>query len=288
VARYIHFGNMQCMLPFVDINCAALNPGIFESELFGYEAGSFTGGLPKGQKGKLDIAKGGTVFLDEIAELPTDLQAKLLRVIQEKEFYRVGGLRKIKTDIRIICATNVDLFTRMEQGAFRKDLYYRLKVGHLVIPPLRERTEEILPLARMFLNKFACKRGKRFSGICDSAAQIMLTYDWPGNVRELRNAMEWVAFMHDGVEVKPSHLGVLKQAITKSIFPDNSPSPVLDPEHFSLPSEGLDIEGFFSKIVLQALEMHNRNKTKAARYLGISWRSLDCRLARLRKQQNMK
>lgn len=284
IARHIHFGNIQSMPPFVDINCAALNPSIFESELFGYEAGSFTGGLPKGQKGKLDIAVGGTIFFDEIAELPIDLQAKLLRVIQEKEFYRVGGLRKIKTNVRIICATNVDIQASVEQGTFRKDLYYRLNVGHLVIPPLRERTEEILPLAGMFLNEFALKRGKRFRGINDQASKILLSYNWPGNVRELRNAMEWVAFMHDGVELKPSHLGVLKHSKINSLLPENNLPPVLDPEYFSLPAEGLDMEGFFNKIVLRAMEMHNGNKTKTARYLGASKRSLDCRLVRLKKK----
>lgn len=286
VARQIHFENLRETAPFVDVNCAALHPGIFESELFGYEAGAFTGGLPGGQKGKLDIATGGTIFLDEITELPIELQAKLLRVIQEKEFYRVGGLRKIKTDVRIICATNLDIQERVEQGTFRKDLYYRLNVGHITIPPLRNRTEDILPLAGMFLEEFARRRGKRFRSISRQASEIMRSYNWPGNVRELRNAMEWVVLMHDDFELKPLHLGILQQSKIKTSFAENNVPPVLDSVNFTLPAQGLDIEGFYNKILYRTLEMCGGNKTRAARYLGISRRSLQCRLNRAEKSNS--
>lgn len=281
VARYIHFGNSDVTTPFVDINCAALTPGIFESELFGYEAGAFTGGLPKGQRGKLDIAKGGTIFLDEITELSIELQAKLLRAIQEKEFYRVGGLKKIKTDVRIICATNIDIEKKIEKGAFRQDLFYRLNVGRLFMPPLRERTEDIIPLASMFLNNFAKKRKKRFSKISDSAANILLSYQWPGNVRELKNVMELITLVHDDVELKPSHLGILSQIKTKKSSPE-SVFPAIDPENFSLPAGGLNIESYFNEIIRRAYKMHNGNKTETARYLGISRSSLYCHLKRLK------
>ena len=137
IAKIIHYGSMAEPGPFIDINCTAITPSLFESELFGYEAGSFTGGAVRGQRGKLDMAMGGTLFLDEIAEIPSELQAKLLRVIEERSFYRVGGLKKIKTDIRIVAATNLDFEKRIEEGLFRKDLYYRLKVGQIIIPPLR-------------------------------------------------------------------------------------------------------------------------------------------------------
>lgn len=283
IARQIHFGNLRVTTPFVDINCAALNPGVFESELFGYEAGTFTGGLPGGQKGKLDIATGGTIFLDEITELPVDLQAKLLRVIQERDFYRVGGLRKIKTDVRIICATNVDIQERVEQGSFRKDLFYRLNVGRIIIPPLRNRTEDILPLSGMFLEEFARRRGKRFRRISRQASEIMLSYNWPGNVRELRNAMEWVVLMHDDFELKPLHLGILQQPKTNTPFDSDKLQPVVDPANFALPAGGLDIEDYYNKILFRALEMHSGNKTRAARYLGISRRSLQCRINRAEK-----
>ena len=139
IARLVHFGSGELPAgsgPFVDINCAAIAPHLFESELFGYEAGAFTGSLARGQKGKLDAAAGGTLFLDEIGEMPSELQAKLLRVIQEREYYRVGGLKKIKADVRIICATNMDLAKNIEKGVFRRDLYYRLKVGHILLQPL--------------------------------------------------------------------------------------------------------------------------------------------------------
>lgn len=285
VARYIHFGRSDVTTPFVDINCAALTPGIFESELFGYEAGSFTGGLPKGQKGKLDIAKGGTIFLDEITELSVDLQAKLLRVIQEKEFYRVGGLKKVKTDSRVICATNIDIQEKVRIGAFRQDLFYRLNVGSLYIPPLRERPEDIIPLADMFLKKFSKQRKKHFSKISDSAANILLSYKWPGNVRELRNIIELITLVHDDVEIKPSHLDVLMQGKIKQIAPGGA-VPAIDPVNFSLPPGGMDIESYFDEIVRRAYEMHRGNKTETARYLGISRSSLYCHLKRIKNESS--
>lgn len=287
VARYIHFGNQEVTTPFIDINCPALNPSIFESELFGYEAGAFTGGLPAGQKGKLDMAAGGTIFFDEIAELSKDLQAKLLRFIQEREFYRVGGLKKIKADVRIICATNADIEKGIKQGTFRQDLFYRLNVGRFYIPPLRKRREEILPMADALLAEYAQKRGKRFTRISDSAAKEFLSYSWPGNVRELKNVIEWVTFMHDGAEVKPSHLGILPvPGLGRSLpLPESSRSPT--PDEISLPPGGFDIESFVEKIVCRALEMHNGNKAKTARYLGISRHALYCRIERMRRTRQV-
>ena len=283
VAKYIHYGGLNIEKPFIDVNCAALTTNLFESELFGYESGAFTGGLPRGQKGKLDLASGGTIFFDEITEIPIELQAKLLRVIQEKEFYRVGGLRKIRIDIRIICATNENIEKKLKEGLFRKDLYYRLNVGRLVIPPLRERKEEILPLATDFLRYYSYKKEKSFSNISDLAAKLLLSYSWPGNVRELKNAMEWVTVMHDDSMLKPSHLEILKQNENACLSAKDS-TPAMGPDNFVLPPEGLDLEKFFNKIIIQALDTHKGNKTKAARYLGISRRSLQCRVDRIDKQ----
>ncbi|MHB1418770.1 MAG: sigma-54-dependent transcriptional regulator [Bacillota bacterium] len=289
IAKIIHFGNMDEIGPFVDINCAALTGSLFESELFGYEGGSFTGGLAKGQKGKLDLASGGTLFLDEIGEIPLELQGKLLRVIQEKEFYRVVGLKKIKTDVRLICATNVDLEKKVGEGSFRKDLYFRLKVGHLVIPPLRQRPEDILPLAKMFLDEFSTQRGKRFKHLHQQAARMLLEYPWPGNVRELRNSIDWVAFMHDDDELKPEHLGVLtmdkKDTVTKQSGIDGNCFPVINPDFFALPEERLPLEEYVDRIVHKSLELNQGNKTNTARYLGISRSSLYCRLKRLEETQ---
>jgi two-component system response regulator AtoC len=280
IARIIHHGARQDPAPLVDVNCAALTGSLFESELFGYDPGAFTGGLAKGQKGKLDLARGGSVLLDEVGEIPLDLQGKLLRVIQEKEFYRVGGLKKVPADVRIICATNADLGRRVEQGAFRKDLFYRLKVGHIVIPPLRRRREEILPLAELFLRELAASKGRRFKTIEPAAAELLRAYDWPGNVRELRNTMEWIAFMHDDDTVKPAHLGGLAKGLPPLAGGEPAAGTVINPAAFDLPDAGFSLEDYVDRIVRQALAACRGNKTAAARYLGISRRSLYCRLAK--------
>jgi len=281
ISRLIHHGDMTAQEPFVDLNCAALTAGLFESELFGYEPGSFTGGLTKGQKGKLDLAQGGTLLLDEVGEIPLELQGKLLRVIQEKEFYRVGGLKKIKTDVRIICATNADLEQRVEQGTFRRDLFFRLNVGRIDILPLRERTDDIIPLTEMFLRQFAEQKGKRFRRVSPSAANLLLAYDWPGNVRELRNTMELTVLMYDDVELKPMHLHLLQKVVpTSAPFFVHLNSQTLDPKHFFLPAAGIDLEEFIDRIVHQSLELCHGNKTEAAKHLGISRRSFYCRLER--------
>jgi DNA-binding NtrC family response regulator len=280
IARIIHHGEMREQTPFVDVNCAALTASLFESELFGYESGAFTGGLTKGQKGKLDLAQGGTLFLDEVGEIPLELQGKLLRAIQEREFYRVGGLKKIKTDVRIVCATNAKLEQRVEQGTFRRDLFYRLKVGQLYIPPLRERKEEIQPLAELFLHQFAVRKKRRFQRISQGAAELLQAHNWPGNVRELRNIIEWATFMHDDSELKPGHLGYLLNAGPALTAAREDCAGVLNPLEFALPAGGFSLEAFIDRIVRQALEKYNGNKTAAARYLDISRRSLYCRLER--------
>ncbi|MHB1041778.1 MAG: sigma-54-dependent transcriptional regulator [Eubacteriales bacterium] len=287
IARYIHYGKGNVTTPFVDINCAAITPNLFESELFGYEAGSFTGGIPKGQKGKLDLAQGGTLFLDEVTEMPTDLQAKLLRVLQEKEFYRVGGLKKLKTDLRIICATNVEIEKKVEQGAFRRDFYYRLNVGRIYLPPLRERAEDIIPLARMFLDNFAQEKGKSFKEISKEAANFLSSYRWPGNVRELKNTMEWVVLMWDGPVLKTSHLGILKNEKTPDIAREIYGTGVIDPDNFSLPWGGLSLNEYTNKVIIKALKMNNGNKTETAKYLGMSRRSLYCRLKSLKNNSEL-
>ncbi|NPV90637.1 MAG: sigma-54-dependent Fis family transcriptional regulator [Firmicutes bacterium] len=278
VAKIIHYGNLENPTPFVDINCAALTSNLFESELFGYEAGAFTGGLVKGQKGKLDLAQGGTLFLDEVGEIPLELQGKLLRVIQEREYYRVGGLKKVKTDVRIICSTNVNLEAAVEKGAFRKDLYYRLKVGHLRLPPLRQRPEEILPLANIFLKEMTRQRGKRFKRIGRAASELLAAHAWPGNVRELRNLIEWAVFMYDEEELKPIHLKGLGAGRPAAVETVSERMNQIEPMNFTLPPGGLSLEEYNNRIIDRALKMHRGNKTETARYLGISRRSLYSRL----------
>jgi DNA-binding NtrC family response regulator len=271
IARLVHFGEGSASLPFIDLNCAALVPQIFESELFGYEAGAFTGSLAKGQRGKLDLAAGGTLFLDEITEMPLELQSKLLRVLQEKEFYRVGGLKKIRTDIRIICATNTNIVEKVEQGTFRRDLFYRLNVGHICLPPLRERREEIVLLAELFLSRYSREKEKQFKALGKEAARMLLAHNWPGNIRELKNAIELAVSLYDDTQLKPEHLDSLlwqqgRQAGGQAVM---------------APSGRMPLRQNTDKLIIEALEMHRGNKTHAANYLGISLRTLHRHLQHL-------
>lgn len=289
IAQIIHCGDglKKPAGALVDINCAAIPGNLFESELFGYEGGAFTGGLTRGQKGKLDAAAGGTLFLDELAELPPEMQAKLLRVIEKKEYYRVGGLKKIKADVRIVCATNVDLNKRMEEGDFRQDLYYRLKVGHIVIPPLRQRRQDIVPLARMFIRKFAGEKGKSFTDLSPEAVSVLEAYDWPGNVRELKNVMEWIVFMYDEAEVKLRHLETIVRGDARAAGGDAAPcagNNIILP----LPPEGCSFKEYNDRIVQAVLAFHNGNQTAAAAYLGLSLRAFCYRLEQMRRRDSAK
>lgn len=271
VAKMIHYGNWQDPRPFIDINCATLTAALFESELFGYEAGAFTGSSHKGQRGKLDLAHGGTLFLDEIAEIPLELQGKLLRVLQERSFYRVGGLKKHQVDVRLIFATNADLQIKVKEGKFREDLYYRLKVGHIDIPPLRQRKEEILPLAQMFLEEFTRQKKKKISGINREAAKLLEEYPWPGNIRELRNVIEWVTFMYDNTELMPTHFEILTFT---SAFSDHGNPHKGSNRNFPLPVWEPPLEEYVRRIIMKALEFFSGNKSETAKYLGISRRSI--------------
>lgn len=286
IARIIHYGDKVTSEsgPLIDLNCAAIPASLFESELFGYESGSFTGSLSRGQKGKLDAAAGGTLFLDEIAEMPVDMQAKLLRVIETKEYYRVGGLKKIKADIRIICATNVDLDKRMAEGAFRPDLYYRLKVGHLTVPALRERRQDIVPLAAMFLQDFAQKKGKRFTEISADAARLLENYDWPGNVRELKNIIEWIVFMFDNHELTTQHLAKLVRV--NPIEEAGHQASDAEAAYFQIPfpSSGFSLKDYTDLIIRKVLAAHDGNQSATARYLDITLRALCYRLENMRKK----
>ncbi len=189
IARAIHFASKRKDMPFVSVNCMALNPGVLESELFGHEKGSFTGAVAR-RRGRFEMAHGGTLFLDEIGELSLDLQVKLLRVLQERTFERVGGTEAVHVDIRLLTATNRELAAAVEQGAFREDLYYRLNVVQVHMPPLRERREDIPLLAVHFLNHYARENSKEVTGFTPEALEFLSAYEWPGNVRQLENTME--------------------------------------------------------------------------------------------------
>src|SRR5512138_1207842 len=189
VARAIHFSGERGDRPFVAVSCAALAETLLESELFGHEKGAFTGAVAQ-RKGKFELADGGTLFLDEIGDVSAKLQADLLRVLQERRFFRVGGTTEIQVDVRVIAATNRDLQTEVREGRFRDDLYYRLNVINVRIPPLRERREDVPLLAQEFLDRLAHELGREVSGISDEALKLLIDHDWPGNVRELENAIE--------------------------------------------------------------------------------------------------
>lgn len=256
VARAIHGASARAARPWIAINCAALTESLLESELFGHERGAFTGAVTL-KKGKLEMADGGTVFLDEIGELPFTLQAKLLRVLQEREFERVGGTRSIRVNLRIIAATNRDLRTEVARGAFRKDLFYRLDVVTLPVPPLRERRDDVPLLASYFLARFAPGAGREITGISDRARACLLGYDWPGNVRELQNAMERAVVLGAGNRIRPEDL----------------PDQILD----TAPAAAVSASGFHgsvkerkAEVVLAAIEACGGNMTAAAKRLQLN------------------
>ena len=201
VARAIHSASARREKPLIKVNCAALPAGLVESELFGHEKGAFTGAINR-RIGRFELAAGGTIFLDEIGEIPLDVQAKLLRILQEREFERLGGSQTIKVDVRIIAATNRDLLKAVRERTFREDLYYRLSVFPLQIPPLRDRKDDIPPLAHFLVNKFAARVGKRIDGMDQDTMSLLLAYSWPGNVRELENVIERAVILASGSKLK--------------------------------------------------------------------------------------
>jgi two-component system, NtrC family, response regulator AtoC len=205
VADALHAGSPRRGKPFVKINCAAIPETLLESELFGFEEGAFTGAT-KLRKGKFELADGGSLFLDEIGDLSLDTQAKLLRVLQERELTRLGGARPVKADVRIIAATNKDIAQMIQKGTFREDLYYRMSVITIALPPLRERTEDIGLLAGHFLQQFNATYGKRINGFTDGVRQVLLAHHWPGNVRELKNCMERAVIFCEGEELSEEDL----------------------------------------------------------------------------------
>jgi transcriptional regulator with GAF, ATPase, and Fis domain len=205
VARAIHINSARESRPFVRVNCAALAPGVLESELFGHEKGSFTGAMAR-RLGRFEMADGGTLFLDEVGDLPSDVQVKLLRVLQEREFERVGGSETIKVDVRVVSATHRDLEKQIADGTFREDLYYRLNVFPIVLPPLRDRASDIAVLAEHFVQKYAPAAGKPVRGLDAGAVAALSGYAWPGNVRELENVIERALILARGAEITAADL----------------------------------------------------------------------------------
>ncbi len=270
IARYIHNKSDRFLKAFVGINCAAINIDLLESELFGYERGAFTGGLQEGKKGKIELADGGTFLFDEISNLLPSAQMKLLRFHEEKEFYSVGGTHKKKVDIRIITATNKRLEHLVKAGKFREDLYYRLNVATIFIPPLRERKLDIIPLALFFMNRFNDKFGKKFRGVTEEAQDMLVQFEWRGNVRELKNLIERIVLMENDEMLRPAHLA----GLTAQDLGSCSQAP----HDFKLPPAGIKLNELNKSLISQALEMSGGNRTRAARLLGISRPTLIYRL----------
>ena len=264
VANAIHYSGISPEGPLVQFNCAALPESIIESELFGHEKGSFTGAT-NFRKGRFEEADGGTIFLDEIGELPLAMQAKILRVLQEKTFERVGGNRPVKVDIRIVAATNRNLAEMVEKGEFREDLYYRLNVFPITIPPLRERGSDIIALADYFVEHYSTETGKDIKRISTPALNMMMSYHWPGNVRELENVIERATILaEDGV-------------IHGYNLPPSLQTPVLSG---TVEKGGLDARlGVIEfEMIIDALKTHGGNMTEAARQLGLTRRILGLRM----------
>jgi Nif-specific regulatory protein len=255
VARAAHRNSPRADRPFVAINCAALTETLLESELFGHEKGAFTGAIGL-KKGKMELAEGGTLFLDEIGELPLTLQAKLLRALQEREFERVGGTRPVRVDFRLIAATNRDLESASKAGTFRQDLYYRLNVVTLTLPPLRERRDDIQVLAEYFVRKHGPRSGRHVHGLEPAAVTMLTRHDWPGNVRELENAIEQA----------------LALGLSDLITPEDLP-PSLTPQPGSGQPSSLNyhetVEGTKRDLILRAFEAADQNHGQAAKLLGV-------------------
>ncbi|MFZ0930123.1 MAG: sigma-54 dependent transcriptional regulator [Syntrophobacteraceae bacterium] len=269
IARYIHYRSDRFGKPFMAINCCAINRDLMETELFGYEKGSFTGGLHEGKEGKIEAANGGTLFLDEVGDIPAQAQAKLLRFLEEKELFRVGGTVKIEVDVKVIAAANKRISEAVKEGTFRRDLFYRLNVASIFIPPLRERKADIMPTALFFMDRFNKKFGRNFQSISKDAQSLLLRYDWPGNVRELKNFIERVLLMEEGREINEDHFIHLTSQVHR---------PTADPSEIDIPVHGVNLDEINKRYIIRALEISKGNLSRAARLLGLSRPTLAYRL----------
>ena len=256
-AKAIHYNSDRAAKPFVNITCSALPEQLLESELFGHERGAFTG-ADRQKRGLIESADGGTVFLDEIGEMVPLLQAKLLRFLEEKSFKRVGGSQDIKVDVRVVAATNRSLQDEVKKGNFREDLYYRLNVMSVALPPLRERKGDIAPLINHYIDTFNTEFRKKIRGVSPTAMTALESYPWRGNVRELRNALERAMLLADGNELNETHFPMLAST-------EGELSTAM-----GLPIEGINLEALERSLVVQALERSGWNQTKAATLLGLN------------------
>ena len=267
IARAIHFNSLRRDQPFVALNCGAIPETLLESELFGHMKGAFTG-ADANKKGLIEVSERGTIFLDEIGEMNATMQVKLLRVLQDRRFRRLGGTEEVQADIRVIAATNQDLQKRVAEGKFREDLFYRINVLPVHLPPLRERREDIPPIAEHFLARFAEQMQKPVRSISGEAMDLLQAFSWPGNVRELENVMERAVALEQTPSVLPE---TLPEHVRRGVAPASGPVPA------ELPEEGIDLEAHVEEIyrdhMVQALKRAGGVQVKAAEMLGMSFRS---------------
>ena len=264
VAKALHANSSRRKGPFVVVNCSAIPESLMESELFGHEKGAFTGAISR-KKGRFEQADGGTLFLDEISEISPAVQVKLLNVIQERNFQRLGGSETLQVNIRLVAATNRDLEKAVQEKSFREDLYYRLNVFPVYLPPLRERRTDILLLAEHFLDKFSRENNKKIERISTSAIDLLMQYHWPGNVRELQNCMERAVLICDENAIKAIHLPPTLQS--SDTVRTDSPT-----------SLAAAVENFERELIIDALKKNKGNQTKAAAFLDTSLRIINYKI----------
>jgi DNA-binding NtrC family response regulator len=277
MARFVHQQSSRREKPFVTLNCGAIPKELAESEFFGYEKGAFTGATEKMKQGKFELADGGTILLDEIRELSLDMQVKLLRVLEEKRFYRLGGTKEISVDVRVIAASNKELAREVEEGRFREDLYYRLNVASVRIPPLRNRKEDIGELAKAFLAEFCRRFTRPVPAITPEALQWLEQLTWKGNVRELRNAMERVVLLNNVPALTAEHFSFLRTSgATASASSGNGKAFVLE-----IPPQGIRMNEVMKDLILKTLDIVGGNQVQAAKVLGLTRSKLRYRMEQL-------
>ncbi len=283
MARYIHENSPRARGPFVTINCGAIPRELAENELFGYERGAFTGATEKVKQGKFEQAHHGTILFDEIAELSLELQVKLLRVLQERKFYRLGGAKEIAVDVRVIASTNRDLEKLVEEEKFREDLFYRLNVARVILPPLRDRGHDIMLIASSFVNEFNKKFGRSITGFNSEAVDILTSYQWKGNIRELRNVVERVVLLEQNDIISKESLSFLNTSGSTIVpAPAKTNMELKDGQHHLLiSSKGVTLGAVTRDLIIQTLNITNGNQIKAAKLLAISRAKLRYRIEQL-------
>lgn len=283
IARLIHDSSHFSHQPFVDINCGAIPENLLESELFGYEKGAFTGAYRRKQ-GLFELANGGTIFLDEIGETSLNFQVKLLKVVENKSFRRIGGVEDMSVSTRIVAATNIDLSQAVKQKKFRQDLYYRLNVYEIQLPPLRKRDDDVILLANYFIKQFNQEYDRQIKGLAPSAIALIKSYPWPGNIRQLKNAIERAVLVESDEWIEDDDLaldlsrGILPATKERTAKPDQQR---IEFNRFHIPPEGISLEEVERDVILSAIELSQGNLSQAARLLRINRGKLRYRLEKL-------